>query len=327
MKNLWRCLEALPGLVAVPSVWADGTGAAAAVVRTAFLRDTGRLAEAYPCECGCAHAVVEHEDGRMVGVCQCEPWNCDDVALSREELKLLEFNRAKFGREVCRAFGCEPKRPPVLLPPTWEAGVFAGLSVFLTMQYDAAGFQQGVGELTARLRQPFILLAPTGRFLGAESKALLATARAGFFDLETHLVLTPAGTLQARKPAGELFARYLPDAPEVVPEDLVRQLFGVIEKFESNRRLAAPSVLKVFLLYCGHGLSAEEVAVKCGCSKGTVMGRLKLLRLATGKAPEALRAYSPYLQKAEEDLTDDRARHIHRKAQVHGLDDSEDEKE
>ena len=55
MATPWRCLEAVPGLVAVPSVWAEGT------VPAAFLRDTGRKAKSVPCRCGCAHEVVEHE--------------------------------------------------------------------------------------------------------------------------------------------------------------------------------------------------------------------------------------------------------------------------
>src|SRR5688500_19761331 len=79
MSNLWRCLEDLPGLVALPVAWRNRLEGNFDAVRTAFLRSRSGRGESFPCErCGCAHEVVEHKGGALVAVCRCEPWNCDD---------------------------------------------------------------------------------------------------------------------------------------------------------------------------------------------------------------------------------------------------------
>lgn len=319
MATLWQCLEAVPGLVAVPSVWADGT------VPAGFLRDTGRVAKSVPCECGCAHEVVTRADGRLVGVCRCEPWNCDDIPLTAAQARLLEFNRAKFGRAVCQAFGCEPKRPPARIPATWEAGVFSGLSVFLTVPHDAEGFRLAVSELAARQRQPFILLAPTAQFLDAEGKALLATVRAGFFDLETNLVLTASGALHARKRAGELFTPYLPDAPEAAPEEVALAALAIILKLDDGKSRAEPTVTRVFKHYCKEEMTADMMVTKFGWSKGTIINRLRDLEKATGLTKDQLRGLSAQFNAIEGQLTDSRARRIHRQSALDEPDDEGDE--
>jgi len=89
--------------------------------------------------------------------------------------------------------------------------------------------------------------------------------------------------------------------------------------------LKNPSVLQVFRLYCGRGLTAQAVADKCDCVKATVLNRLKKIRQVTGKKPEELRTYSPFFNQVEEAITDSRAEKIHRKSLVHDIEEPEDE--
>ena len=76
-------------------------------------------------------------------------------------------------------------------------------------------------EMSARLSDGFILLAPTSRFLDGEYRELLLKARAGVFDLESNSTLLPSGLLHARQPAGELFAPFM-TAGAVMIEDTAR---------------------------------------------------------------------------------------------------------
>ena len=327
MTNLWQCLEEIPGLVAVPAAWAAGTGDQFDALRRDLLRDAERTAKSYPCDCGCAHRVVKHDDGRIVAVCRCEPWNCDDLHLMPAQVALWKVNVPKLGRAICHAFDCVPKETPLGIAGAKQIGSFGNgtLPVVLLIRPDEESFTSAVAQLVARLPEHFILLAPTLRFQNGNAAAWLKTAKAGFFDLESHLIVLPSGKLQALTSGGKLFSPHLPKTSEPIVENQARQLFALIEKLESDRRLKNPSVMDVFRLYCIKGKTMDQIVDACKTSKGTVNNRLEDIRKATGQDPEKLRAFSPYLQNIEVSVSDARAEYIHRKTQVHGSEDTEDE--
>jgi hypothetical protein len=66
-------------------------------------------------------------------------------------------------------------------------------------------------------------------------------------------------------------------AVEQVNVDVARQAFALLQKLELDAPLKAPSVLTVFWLYCMDAYSAEHVARKHRCAKGTVMSRLRFI--------------------------------------------------
>lgn len=313
MSKLWRCLEEIRGLVAVPVEWRAWLGTDFDVFKATFMRKRPGRADSIPCprEPGRAHDVVPRGD-EFVAVCES---GCPDMPLKREDVEMWEVNPSKLGRAICKAFDCDARVTDLRLPLTWQFGVkfVNAVPVVLTIQNEREDFRNVVAELVARWRQPFILFAPTSRLVDGVCTELLEKANAGFFDLESHVILTAQGNLQSRKSPGELFARFAPDAKEPAGEDVVRRLFGLIEKFESEKHLKPPSALKVFLLYCGRELTAQQVADKCRCSKGTVVNRLEIIRRATNTEPDKLRAYSPHLQKMEDDVAESGAKHIHRK--------------
>lgn len=307
MPNLWQCLEVLGAGQHVRAEWARCSGEHFAPLRAAFLRDTEKWAKFIPCPhgCGCEHEVLERAGGALFGVCRCEPWSCDDIPLTADEAVLLALNTAKLGRGICKALECDVRERKMPLPMTWQIGAkFAnGVPVFLTVQNEGEAFRRVVADLSARQRQGFILLAPTSRLLDAESRELLDGSRAGFFDLESNLNVSENGKLAAKRSPGELFQAFAPDAQEPVAETVAAQIFALVEKLDANERLKNPSVLQVFRLYCGRGLAAQAVADKCGCVKATVLNRLKLIRKATGKKPDELRAYSPFFKRVEEAIS------------------------
>lgn len=96
-------------------------------------------------------------------------------------------------------------------------------------------------------------------------------------------------------------------------EEVARSAFALLQKLELDAPLKAPSVLTVFRLYCVDGFSAERVARKCRCAKGTVMSRLRFIEERTGMKPEQFRAMSGHLQQIDNDLRDSGAREIYRR--------------
>ena len=104
-------------------------------------------------------------------------------------------------------------------------------------------------------------------------------------------------------------------------EDVARSAFALLQKLELDAPLKAPSVLTVFRLYCVDGHSAERVARKCRCAKGTVMSRLRFIEERTGVKPEQFRAMSGHLQRVDDDLRASGAREIYRRGLTQGNDD------
>lgn len=329
MNSLWRCLEEVRGLSAVTAEWRRHTGADFEAFQTGFLQKTGRLARSFPCprKSGCTHQVVPSGSG-FVGVCkEDDGTGCGDLRLTVEDVEVWEMNRSRLGRAVARVFGCEPIEADLGVPGAAQVGTFGGvaLTVVLTIQESREDFRGAVAELVAKHGKGLIVLAPTSRFSDGNTKALLKGVNAGFFDLESHLTFLPSGKLQARRSGGELFSPLLPTASQPTDENQARQVFALIERLESGSRLKNPSVMEVFRLYCIKGKTTDQIKDICNTSKGTVINRLESIRKATDTEPDALRAFSPYLQRIEENITDSRAEYIDRKAQVTGTGEIEDE--
>lgn len=99
-------------------------------------------------------------------------------------------------------------------------------------------------------------------------------------------------------------------------EEVARSAFALVQKLDVDAPLKAPSVLTVFRLYCMEGFSAERVARKCRCAKGTVMSRLRFIEARTGVKAEQFRAMSGHLQQIDDDLRTSGAREIYRRGLV-----------
>ena len=201
-------------LAAVSAEWQIHAGAEFDLIRAAYLRRTGRTAEAFPClgSCGCSHRLHKRSSG-FVGVCQCDDESgCGDILVTAEDAALWELDELRLGRSVCRAFGCEPRQTNLGPPSTWQIGSFGGtaLPVVLTIQRGPDEFRGVVAELVAALPKHFVVVSPTGRFVNGNAQAILKAANAGVLDLERHVKFNAQGELCAVKPPAELFAPYLP---------------------------------------------------------------------------------------------------------------------
>ncbi len=297
---LWQSLEAIPGLVAVAAVWRAWLAEGFAPFQAAFLQARAQPARSVPCprECGCAHEVVRHPDGSLVAVCRCEPWSCEDLSLTLADVTLWELSWSRLGRSVCKAFGLDGRLAKLGLPNTLQIGSWSAVAVpvILTIPSDRQVFQRVVAELVGRLRQPFILLAPTNTHLDAACLELLHHARAAFFDLQSNLVLTRHSNLQALKPPGELLAEFTPESERpppttpTKPRYALRKGLGVwhlsFDGKEADLRHERGIFYVAWLLHNPpeHPIHALDLAAKIPEIYRHQLGLAPLLDPATGKA-------------------------------------------
>ena len=318
----WSALESIPGQRAVTSLWLARLGNWYEDFRDGFLQPTAGVAQSFPCpaDCGCWHEVVCHGPEDIVGACRCDPARCDPLALAPDEVRLWELSWPRLAHELCGALGLDVRPVELPLYNTRQIGSWSAAAVpaILTIQHDAGQFRQALEGLVARLRQPFILLAPTAQHLGATSQEMLAGVKAGFFGLDSHVRFGAGGRLQSVRAPGELFGRFAPEASEALEEGAARGAFALVRALDAEQPARKASLYTVFRLYCVEGLTVEQVARQCRCARSLVFLRLRALRRKLGTEPRHLRQYSGYFERIEESLTDTRARRVYRPGAVYG---------
>jgi hypothetical protein len=291
MQNPWRSLQAFPSFCAVPFAWRERTGELFPAFRSLFLDSTAAIA-----------------------ACQCKPSRCPDIPLTIDDITGLELNLPRLGRTLAKTLGLVPKFAQLPPPATFQFGAWSADAVpaILTVQYLFPYFRRALAEVAALLTGPFILVAPTNDFFDAQCQVILDSHRAAFFPLETTVIIKPDGTLHPVKPPGELFAQFTPQ-PKEIDQTVAQRAFALIQQLEVDSATKPPTPLTVFRLYCIEEMSMERIALKCGCSIGTVANRLNLIRTRTRMEPQALRRISIHMSKMETDITDPRAERINRK--------------
>ena len=257
-------------------------------------------------------------------LCRCDPPNCPDILLSPDDIVLLELSWTKIARALCHVFALDYKPADLGLLNTRQIGSWSidAVPVILTIQHERSWFRTVLLELLARLRQRFILLAPTAKNIDAVSHELLASSDAAFFSLDANITLTAEGSLRLTGAVpGELFAKFTPQ-PRDADEDLASRAFALIHQLDSQGTRKPPSLLGVFRMYCVDGFSVSTIARKFHSSRMTVRQRLKLIETKIGVNIDQLRKVSAHLERAEAIFTDSRASHIHRKNLIYDQDDS-----
>ena len=290
----WHCLEDVHGLVAVPAVWRARLRADYDVFNDAFLRKRREPARSVPCPhgCGCAHEVVRHEDGRLKGVCRCEPWNCDDLALLPEDVTLWELNTGKFGREVAKAFHLHAREPKLGMRGATQIAAFgnAALPVVLALCEDADALHRALLELASRLPERFIVLTPTSRWWGGDSLELLKRHRARVFDLESQLTLLAGGALAARTSGQDLFSPLLPAVEEAMTKSEAARVFALMKSLDDGPKVRKAPRMFVFRRLVLEQRSQESVARECDCSEALISLRVREIETRMKRSLDVLQA-------------------------------------
>jgi len=214
---------------------------------------------------------------------------------------------------------------------------------FLHFPDSQAALLREIETLLGKCSTPFLLLTPTGGFLSSQADAALKRASCATLALSATLEAEPGGRFRLKESIEPLLAEWarrmsgsrentaiegirrelaamrkgLADRPapqEPPDENVARQAFALVQRLDTEQPLRPPTLLTVFRLYCVEDLSAGRIARKLRCSKPTILRRLARIRARTGVDPRDLRRLSPHLGKLEDDITDSRAKHIHRKS-------------
>jgi hypothetical protein len=307
---MWKAIESVPGLIAVSRVWRNLLGAEFASARP-FLCPSPDLPATVPCcRCCCAHRLVSRGADRFTAVCQCSSFHCADIALHRDDVVLLEFDWIRLGRAVMRALDCTPREAGLGIDSTRQFGAFGdGLPILFTIQHDPTALLAAAKHIVARLPGPFALLVPTAGFVDAAVLAVLHSRNAAVFPLSSFIAVGEHGRLRATRRAGDLFNRLVP-APAPSDLDVAGTAYALISRLESGQPPKPPTVLSVFMMYCSENLTADQIARRCRCSKGTVVNRLKTIRQVTGMVPEELRRFSSQFERMRASVSDSRASRI-----------------
>lgn len=110
----------------------------------------------------------------------------------------------------------------------------------------------------------------------------------------------------------------LAEKEPAVELNVAQAAFALLAKLDAEGIYKKPSPLTVFRLYCIEGLSADLVAAKCRCAKGTIMARLRFIEAQTKTKPEQFRAMSAHLQELADNYDRSGAREIYRRGLADG---------
>ena len=322
MNAVWAFLEIAGGVGAVTQSWKkrlhDGEFEP---FRQAALRRLPNPATQYPCPrgCGCAHRVVRYPDNAgVVAVCHCDPCRCDNIPITEKDLVLYAPDLATIGRSVVRAFGFHAREKEVGIFGMLQIGAFTdqAIPVILSVQSDRRSFAARVCEVVARLRQKFILVAPTATFMDSTTQSILAGVGALFIPLDASVRLTAAGALQTVKPPLEILEPIVPPhAP--TDEEVVAAALGLIHQLDNTPKAQKPTHSEFFRLYCFEGLSLEQIKKRVKCSLGTVSNRKRRCEDVLGPPLERFRQHGALVDILEKQRKEARAQYVHSRAGIY----------
>ena len=220
LRRFWRSLETLPGGAAVGEQWKRLLGEEYDLART-FFRPAGERVLAFPHrdpDLG-YYRVVSHGPDDHVGVCD---ETGERITLSAADLVVEELDHIAIYRALGFALGLTGEPTPVdHLPHTYRLGHYAPLAgyrfpAWLTIQFCDVEFDRVIDRFVAFDDSPFLMLAPTGRFLFPRGEACLRRRQACFLPLEEAIVLGDDGRLVATAMAEQAMDAF---RRRVVPED------------------------------------------------------------------------------------------------------------
>ena len=214
LHRLWRALEALPGLAAERLEWRRLLRDEWPIVEP-LCRQTGDLVDRIWCPSPggpeCPRQITRHDDGRIVAVCGDQPRNCDTLSLTLEDIAVLELDIRRLAQALAGPLGLKAAPSWIREPDILDLGVHqvaAGRGVPVVLLWARAPDQTGraVQFLIHTTDAPFAVATPTGRFLGAESRARIRQAGGMHVPLSDVLGADDHGTLVAQQASAEIFA-------------------------------------------------------------------------------------------------------------------------
>ena len=197
LSQLWRALERIPGLLAVPGFWREYCGPDFPLIEP-YLQPTDHVGATYPCPhptAGqCPRKIVDYGDGEFVAICRDPYESCADVPLVRKEVLAHRLDIVAFTKAISPVLGIRWHPPEKRGDHTWGIGLSGRRSSHNQPAYfialpESRRFAVTVNSLLLDISGPFLILSPTNRHRSIEIQQRLQARGVGFLSLEEQLLL------------------------------------------------------------------------------------------------------------------------------------------
>ena len=286
-----------------------------------FFRSQAKFALSYchPDSTGLPYRVMIESPERIVGI---SDETQERINLNAADLVLHELDRPTLCRAVATAFGLKSDPAPVeSLSWTERLGYYLPVvgrrfPTYLSICSQAADFQNVVTRLAAK-NGPFLLLAPTGRYVTPVVQTVIRQSHAGFLPLGETLAMDQASRLVATPAATALleqFADTAIPAAGAIPTELPTNEFRRFGKLWQIRFAGTTIGLKDYL---GLGYIVQLIAhpnEQIFCAKLFAAAHGHGQRVAVGSCgaildAEALSAYQRWVVELGEELAEAQSHH------------------
>ncbi|MDW8356219.1 MAG: hypothetical protein RMK57_17000 [Bryobacterales bacterium] len=192
LTRLWRALESIPGLLDVPAFWEHYCGEDFALIQP-YLLPTDVFGHQYPCpryprDSECPRRIVDYGDGEFAAICRHSHQFCERIPLTPKDALIHTIDVARFAGALAPALKIRPQKIREFCGLR-EIGVSIAPSTrncpaFLAIVNSVGQLQRFLHELLLSHPTPFILLAPTSKFLTADHLRLLDRHKSQVVSLE-----------------------------------------------------------------------------------------------------------------------------------------------
>lgn len=190
LPKLWRSLERITGLLAVPAVWEMECGEDFGFLHP-HLRPTEMVGSLYPCPNHfgeCPRKIVDYGNREFAAICRDPHKSCDRIQLAPRDVFLHDLDLASFLKPVLQAASILPEAPKQRAPGTWSLGLTGRSSslapAFLVVAHSGSAFETSVRDLLLDVSGRFLLVAPTNAYRTAKIQERLQANSTTYLCLE-----------------------------------------------------------------------------------------------------------------------------------------------
>jgi len=211
LTRLWRALESIPGLLDVPAWWEHPCGDDFPVIQP-YLVPTDVFGHRYPCpryprDHECPRRIVDYGDGEFAAICRHSHQFCERIPLTPKDALIHTIDMAKFAGALAPVLKIRPQKLQEFCGLR-EIGVSIAPATrncpaFLAIVTSTDQLQRSLHELLLSHPTPFLLLAPTSRFLTADHIRLLDRHKSRFVSLEETVGVDDGGRFVPLQTASE----------------------------------------------------------------------------------------------------------------------------
>ncbi len=232
LTQLWRALEKIPGLAAIPASWEHFCGTEFPLIRS-HLRPTEDIGARYPCphprDHDCPRGIVQYRDDTFAAVCRHPHKLCDVVPLLPKDALVYKLDIEALVRPMAAGLCVRTQNLQARAHGVWELGLSTSRAtrnhpVFLLVFARRDDFRSALRDLALSCPTPFVVVAPTGNHLTVELRENLARRQSDFISMEERIGLSDDGRFVALE---------ITDADEIAPTPVERR-HAVVEKYKGD---------------------------------------------------------------------------------------------